>query len=78
VLEVGGWVVSAIPRPLYVQETDMVPTVQEAVRTMGPVWMVQNILPPVGFEHQTVQPVAICYSDYIMPDAFEHDGNNKL
>jgi len=35
VLEVDGWVVSAIPWPLYVQETDLVPTVQEAMRAMG-------------------------------------------
>ena len=34
VLEVGEWVVSAIPQPLYVQETDLVPPVQEAVRAM--------------------------------------------
>lgn len=35
VLEVGGWVVSATPRPLYIQETGLVPIVQEAVRVMG-------------------------------------------
>jgi len=35
VLEVGEWVVSALPRPLYIQETDLVPTVQETVWAMG-------------------------------------------
>jgi len=35
VLEAGEWVVSALPRPIYIQETDFVPTVQEAVRAMG-------------------------------------------
>jgi hypothetical protein len=73
VLKVGGWVVSDIPQPLYTQETDLVPTAQEAVRALGPVLMVQKILLPLGFKHQTVQPVTICYTDYTIPDAFEHD-----
>ena len=33
-----GWVVNATPRPLYPQERDLVPIVQEAGWAPGPVW----------------------------------------
>ena len=34
----GGWVVSVTPRPLYPQERDTVPIVQDAGWAPGPVW----------------------------------------
>jgi len=41
-----GWVVSATPRLLYLQERDPVHIVQEAGRAPGPVWMgVENLIP---------------------------------
>ena len=48
VLEVGGWVVSAILQPFYVQETDLVPTVQEAVGAMGASLDGTEYLAPTG------------------------------
>jgi hypothetical protein len=33
-----GWAVNAMPWPLYPQERDRVPTVQEAQWSPGPVW----------------------------------------
>ena len=53
-----GWVVNAMPWPLYPQRRDSVPTVQEAGWAQGPV------LPAVGFNTRTVQPIMNCYTDY--------------
>ena len=40
----GGWVVNATPRPLYVRQRDAVPIVQEAEWVPGPVWAgVENL-----------------------------------
>ena len=43
----------------------MVPIVQEAGWAPGPVWTgAENLAPPPGFDHRTVQPVASRYTDY--------------
>ena len=43
-----GWVVNATPRPLYPQERDPVPIVQEAGWAPGPVWTGAENLAPTG------------------------------
>jgi hypothetical protein len=54
-----GWVVNAAPRPLYPQQRDPVPIVQEAERAPRPVWTgAENLAPPPGVDPRTVQPVA--------------------
>ena len=53
-----GWVASVTPRPLYPQERDPVPILQEA----GWVWTGEEISPP-GFDPRTVQAVANRYTD---------------
>jgi hypothetical protein len=41
-----GWVVNAMPQPLYPWERDLVAVVQEAGRDAGLVWMgVENLIP---------------------------------
>jgi hypothetical protein len=56
---IKGWMVSATPRPLYSQEGEPVPIVQEAGWESVPVWKGQKNSRPPGFEPQTLQPVAI-------------------
>ena len=43
-----GWVVNATPQPLYPQERDTVPSVQEAGWAPGPVWRGKENLAPTG------------------------------
>jgi hypothetical protein len=62
-----GWVVSAMPLPLYPQERDKVPNVQEAGWTPGPFWTVRKISPLQGYDPRTVQPVASRYTDRATP-----------
>ena len=62
-----GWLANAKPRSLYRCETDPVPIVQETGWAPGPVWTGAKISPTPGFDPQTVQPVAIRYSDYATP-----------
>jgi len=38
---------------------DPVPIVHDAGWDSGPVWMGVKILPPLGFDPQTVQPIAV-------------------
>jgi len=60
----NGKVVNATYQLLYPWESDPVSTVQEAECAPGPVWMgAENLMPP-GFDPQTVQLIASCYSDY--------------
>jgi hypothetical protein len=58
-----GWVVNAIPRPLYPRE-------RPGTHCMGG-WVsrgqVQKISPSPGFNPQTVQPVASRYADCVIP-----------
>ena len=52
-------------RPLYTPGKDPVPIVQEAGWAPGPVWTdAGNLALPLGFDPQTVQPVASRYTDY--------------
>jgi len=55
----GRWVVSTILRTHY-SGKDQVPIVQEAGWALGLLWMAQKISPPLGFNPQTIQPVARC------------------
>ena len=43
-----GWVVNVTPRPLYPQERDTVPIVQEAGRVPGPIWRSAENIAPTG------------------------------
>jgi len=60
-----GWGVSAMPRPLITPGNDLVPTVQEAGWTSGPVWTGVENLAPTGIRSQTVQSIASRYTDYV-------------
>ena len=51
------------------REESLVHILQEAEWASGPVWWVQKILVPTGFEPQTVRPVAIRYTDSDIPAA---------
>jgi hypothetical protein len=62
------WVVMATPRPLYPQEGDLAPHVQEDGRATGLVWTgAENLTRKPGFDPRTVQRVANCYTDYAVP-----------
>ena len=43
---------------------------RKLVRPQGRSGWVQNILPPLGFDPQTVQPLASCCTDYAIPPYF--------
>ena len=58
-----GWGVSVTPRPLFTPGKDPVPIVQEAGWAPGLVWTGAENLSPPGFDPQTVQPIAIRYTD---------------
>jgi hypothetical protein len=45
-----GWVVNAMPWPLYPQERDPVPIVQEAGWAPGQVWMGEEYLAPTSIQ----------------------------
>jgi hypothetical protein len=60
------WVADATPWPLYPWEGDLVRFVQEAGWAQGPCGQVQKISRPLGFDPQTIQPVASRYTDYAM------------
>jgi hypothetical protein len=49
--------------PLYPSEGHLVLTVQETVWVPGPVWMGTEISASLGFDPQTIQHVASCYTD---------------
>ena len=52
------------------RQTDRILNVQEAGWAPGPVWKISS--PPLGFDPQTLRPVASPYSDYAVPDRTEH------
>jgi hypothetical protein len=58
-----GWVVNATPRPLYPQQRDPVPTVQEAGYAPGTVWASAQNGAPTSFDTRTIQSVANLYTD---------------
>ena len=62
-----GWIFNATPQPLYLWQRDPVPTVQEAGWTLRPVWSVQKISLPPGFDPRTVQPVTRHYTNWGIP-----------
>jgi len=61
-----GWVVNATLRPLYPRKRDPVPIAQEAGWAPEPVWTGAENLALPRFDHRTVQPIAIRYSNYAM------------
>ena len=66
------WVVNSTPRPLYPQEGDPVPTVQEAGWARGPVWTGAENSPAPKFDPQTVQHIASRCTIYAIP-VHEHE-----
>ena len=56
-----------MPRPLYRQQSGMVPTVQEAGWAPGPASTDGENFAPWGFDPQTFQPEADRYIDYAIP-----------
>jgi hypothetical protein len=57
-----------MPWPLYPQERDPVPTVHEAGRAQGPVWMgAKDLDSTAGFDRQTAQPVVSLYTNHAIP-----------
>ena len=64
-LDGGGWSMSW-PWPLYSWERDMVPIVQEAGWALAICTRAENLVPPLGFNLQTIQPVASHYTDYTL------------
>ena len=61
-LQGGGWSTPRPGRPGY-----PLPIVQEAGWAPRPVWKGGEKLAPAGFDPQTVQPVASCYTNYAIP-----------
>ena len=60
----NGKVVTATYQLLYTWESDPVSIVQEVQCAPGPVWMGAENLAPLGFDPQTIQLIASCYTDY--------------
>jgi hypothetical protein len=58
-----GWVVNAMPRPLYPPGKSRYPLYRRLGGPQGRSGQVQKILPPLGFNIQTVLPIASCYTD---------------
>ena len=58
-----GWVGNATPQPPYPRERDPVANVKEARWAPAPVWTGAENLTPTGFNPQTVQPVAIRFTE---------------
>jgi len=54
-----------MPRPLYPQEIDPLPIVQEAGLALEPVCTnAENLASTPGFDFQAIQPVVSLYTDY--------------
>ena len=64
------WGVNNMPQPLYFQERDLEPIIQEAGWAPGPVSRAVEISPPPGFDPWTVHPVTTDYTDYAIPAHF--------
>jgi hypothetical protein len=62
-----GWVVNATQRPRYPRERYLVPIVQDAGWSSGPVWTGAENLFPKGSETRTVQSVTSRYIDCATP-----------
>ena len=59
-----GRVIKATPLPFYPRERNLNALVQEAGWTPGPVWTdAENLASCLGFDPQTVHPVASRYTD---------------
>ena len=61
----GGWLRNA-PAAL-TPEREPMPIIQEAGRSLGPLWMGAKNLAPPGFDPGTVQPIARRHTDYAIP-----------
>jgi len=59
-----GWEVSVTPRPLFTSGKDTVPIYRRLGVPQGRSGQVRKILPPPGFDPQTVQPVARRYTNW--------------
>jgi hypothetical protein len=57
-------VVNNTPKPVSPHERDLLPILRGAGWVSVPVWMRAEKIYPAGFEPQTVQPVASCYTGY--------------
>jgi hypothetical protein len=64
-----GWVVNAMPGPLYFREKDPLPIVQEAGWSSRPDWKGAENFARTGFDPRTVQPVASRYIAYAISTA---------
>jgi hypothetical protein len=62
-------VVNSTPRPP-LPPGKPVPIVQEAGWASELVWIGAEISPPPGFDPQTFQPVASCYTHYSIPSSY--------
>jgi hypothetical protein len=63
-----GWVVNATPRPLYPREEPSTHCIEGWVGPRAGLDGCGNSPPPPpGFDSQTVQPVANCYIDWVIP-----------
>jgi hypothetical protein len=60
-MEVG---VNATPQPLYLRERPGTYLYRRLGRPQGWSGQVQKILPPLGFDPRTIQPIGIHYTDY--------------
>ena len=61
----GGWMVNVTPQPLYLQERDPVPIVQEVGWASGPVWTGAENFAPTGI--LSPDRPARSYTDYAIP-----------
>jgi len=61
------WVINLTLQPLYLQERDPVPIVQEAGWASESIWTGAKISPPPGFYLSAVRPVASRNNDYAIP-----------
>ena len=59
-----GWVVNDTPQPLYTQERDKIPSVQEAGSAPRRFGRLRKMKPLPGFDSRTVEAVVSRYTDY--------------
>jgi hypothetical protein len=72
-----GWVVSAMPWLLYTLEKTQYPLYRSLGGPQGQSGCVQNILPRMGFDLWTIQPIANRYIDCTIP-AHNNDFSNMI
>lgn len=66
------WMVNDTPQPLY--PWGRAPVLRRVGMPQGPSARVrrrENLFPPLGFKPRTVQCVASCYTDYVIPAQFD-------